>query len=40
MPSIRGLLVVALLAAALAACQTTGGPVADYHFPQGKTYGP
>ena len=40
MPSIRGLLVVALLAVGLAACQTTGGPVADYHFPQGNAYGP
>ncbi len=40
MPSIRGLMVVVLLAVGLAACGTTTGPVAEYHFPQANAYGP
>ncbi len=38
--NIRGLLVVALLVVGLAACRTTAGPAADYHFPGGDAYGP
>lgn len=40
MRSIRGLMVVALLAVGLAACGTTGGPVPDYYFPNANAYGP
>ena len=39
MRSIRGLMVLALLAVGLVACQTTGA-VPDYYFPNADAYGP
>ena len=39
MRSMRGLMVLALLAIGLAACGT-GGAVQDYNFPNANAYGP